>query len=233
MDLGELGEQTANIYFVPISPLADANSNLECEIEYWTLGDGTVNEQLLELVREIKSYEIDFQHIKYTFEFDTDEVIVEEREYASYSFDFTNWNPDRNAYVVRPKYEVPAEYARISTSQSNTSKEEFIESFSDSLVNELYEKHLDLFSETIAQEVLVEGYEVDTPENFAFAVNFNGTVEEEERTYFENLLRDVEVNDLLGSKYKYTNTKRIGITYTVTNQLNEYAESVTRYFNVR
>ncbi len=103
-DLSNLGQQVPNIYFIPIDPIADASSDLQCEIEYWTVGNEIKSQSLWDKIYLTEEYEISIKDVPYTYKNSFDTLQRDKEMYKEYDFDFTDWTPDKNAYVFKTKY---------------------------------------------------------------------------------------------------------------------------------
>lgn len=232
-DLGEVGDFTANIYFNPLSPLADAGQEIECEIEYWTVGDEFLEEQLLEEISTIEEVNIDFADADYSFKYEIDSVTTQKQVYESFSFDFTNWNPDRNAYLVTPEYKIDAEYAKFSVNQNSQDAEDFVNNLSEEIVAALYDVLIDVLEEDGCRSLLVEKYQLLNETEFEASVVLDNQFSEEEQSFCKQQIETLDLHLLLGSKYKYTRSTGIALSYKITNGFGAEAESYQRYFTIK
>ncbi len=229
-DLSTLGKQAPNVYFLPIDPVADANSEIQCEIEYWTVGDDIRNQSLWDKVYLTEDFEIELKNVDYTFKNSFDTLYRDKEMYKEYEFDFTDWTPDKNAYIFKAKYLVGGAFAKKTYKQNNTSIESFVQLFSDKTVKLFY--YSLITNKSVLKEIVVDNNATVNDETFNSWYDTNGMTSEGYNAAFA-ALSQIGLKNLIGNKYKKTETYKIYLSFKITNGFDEENESSSRSFKVK
>ncbi len=230
-DLGVLGKQNANIYFVPIQPIADANADIEYEIEYWTVGDVIKSQSLWDKIYISGEYEIEIKNASYTYKNSFDSLYRDKTMYKEYDFDFTDWNPDKNAYDFKSKYFVDAQYAKKTFTQSNTSKSDFFALISDNALNGIFQSFIN--NKSLLKKIVVENNNVVDEATFGSWFDEYGKITSEGIIAAKNALLSISPENLIGDKYKKAESFKIYLSFKITNGFDEENESSSRSFKVK
>ena len=230
-DLGVLGKQNANIYFVPIQPIADANADMEYEIEYWTVGNEIKSQSLWDKIYITEEYDIEIKNASYTYKNTFDSLYRDKALYKEYDFDFTDWNPDKNAYDFKSKYFVDAKYAKKTLKQNNTSKSDFFNSISENALNSIFQSLIN--SKSLLRKILVENNNIVEEAIFETWYDDNGKISDNGIIAAKNALIAIGPDNLIGDKYKKTESFKIYLSFKITNGFDEENESSSRSFKVK
>ncbi|HHH55416.1 MAG TPA: hypothetical protein ENK91_17290, partial [Bacteroidetes bacterium] len=157
-DMGVLGKQNANIYFVPMQPIADANAEIEYEVEYWTVGDVIKSQSLWDKIYISGEYEIEIKDASYTYKNTFDSLYKDKTLYKEYDFDFTDWNPAKNAYDFKSKYFVDGKYAKKTFKENNISKSDFFALISENELNGIFQSLIN--NKSLLKKIIVENNNV-------------------------------------------------------------------------
>lgn len=230
-DQSNLGQQAANIYFTPIQPIADANSEIDCEIEYWTVGNKITSQSLWDKIYLTEEYEISIKDIQYTFKNSFDTLFREKQKYKEYDFDFTDWTPDKNAYVFKTKYLVDGVYTKKTYKQNDTEKNTFASLISDNALESIYFSLIN--NKSLLKSILVDNSSLVTLDTFYSWYDDKGKLTPEGNNTAKTKLKSINIKDLIGDKYKKIESYLILLSFKVTNGNNEENESRSRSFKVK
>lgn len=228
-DLSTLGKQNANIYFLPIDPIADAGSEIVCEIEYWTVGNEIKNQSLWHKIYLTEEYEIKINNASYTYKNSFDTLQIDREIYKEYDFDFTDWNPELNAYRFKTKYLVNPEYKKKTYKKSNTSKSEFAALISDKAKENIFNSIIN--NKSVLKSVLVDSNNIPL-ETFNSWFDTKGLTAEGKNNALTSL-SNVNINNLIGDNYKKIESYKIYLSFKITNGFDEENESSSRSFKVK
>jgi hypothetical protein len=229
-DLSVLGKQVANIYFIPIEPIADANSEVDCEIEYWTVGNEIKSQSLWDKIYLTEEFDFELKDINYTYKNTFDTLQSDYEMYKEYDFDFTDWSPDKNAYVFKTKYLVDGGYAKKTYKQSDTDKETFAGLFSVEVLEKFHSSLIN--NKSILKNILVDNNAKVSIDIFNSWYNANGMTDEG-LLAAKNYLLEINIADLIGDKYKKIESYKIYLRFKITNGFDEENESSSRSFKVK
>ena len=229
-DLSTPGKQAPNVYFLPIDPIADANSEIPCEIEYWTAGDEIKSQSLWDKIYLTEDFEIKLKDVDYTYKNSFDTLFRDKQMYKEYDFDFTDWTPDKNAYVFKTKYLVDGAFAKKTYKQNNTGKEAFVKLFSNQTIKLFYTTLI--INKTVLKNIVVDNFAVVTLEKFNSWYDKNGLTNDGLDTAFGELSK-IGLNNLIGDKYKKIETYKVYLSFKITNGFDEENESSSRSFKVK
>jgi hypothetical protein len=230
-DLGTLGKQVANIYFVPIQPIADANADLEYEIEYWTVGNEIKNQSLWDKIYLTEEYDIEINNAAYIYKNTIDSLYRDKTLYKEYDFDFTDWNPAKNAYDFKSKYFVDAKYAKKTLKQNNTSKTDFFASISQNALNDIFTALIK--NKSVLKKIIVENNNAVDETTFDSWYDINGKMTDDGINAAKNALLSIGPDNLIGDKYQKIESYKIYLSFKITNGFDEENESSPRGFKVK
>ncbi len=230
-DMGTLGKQNANIYFVPIQPIADAGADIEYEVEYWTVGNEIKSQSLWDKIYISGEYEIEFKDASYTYKNSFDSLFRDKAMYKEYDFDFTDWNPDKNAYDFKSKYFVDGKYAKKTFTQNNTSKSDFFDLISENALNGIFKTLIN--NKTLLKKIVVDIHNVVDEATYASWFDDTGKMTEAGIAAAKNALLAISPDNLIGNKYKKAESFKIYLSFKITNGFDEENESSYRSFKVK
>jgi len=228
-DQSTLGKQNANIYFVPIDPFAEAGSEVGCEIEYWTVGNEIINQSLWDKIFITEDYEIKINNVAYTYKNSFDTLQRDHYIYKEYDFDFTDWTPDKNAYVFMTYYLVSQDYKKKTYKKNNTTKAEFAALISDKAKDNIFISILN--NKSVLKSVLVDNNNLPI-DTFNSWFDTNG-ITEEGKQFAKIALANLNLENLIGDNYKKIESYKIYLNFKITNGFGEENESSVRSFKVK
>lgn len=230
-DITTLGQQAPNIYFIPIDPIADPNADVLCEIEYWTVGNEIKSQSLWDRIYLTEEYDISIKDVQYTYKNTLDTLLRDKEMYKEYDFDFTDWTPDKNAYLFRTNYFVDGSYAKKSFSQSDTDKETFASLLSDQALDNIHASLLN--NKSLLKSILVDNNTIIDIDTFNQWYDVKGSLTPSGYEEAKNTLSNLNPINLIGDKYKKTETYKIYLNFRITNGNDEENESSSRSFKVK
>ena len=230
-DLGVLGKQNANIYFVPIQPIADADAEIEYEVEYWTVGDEIKSQSLWDKIYISGEYEIEFKDASYTYKNSFDSLYRDKTMYKEYDFDFTDWNPAKNAYDFKSTYFVDGKYAKKSFKENNISKSDFFALISENELNGIFNSLIN--NKSLLKKIIVENNNAVDETTFSSWFDEYGKITDQGVVAAKNALLSIGPDNLIGDKYKKTESFKIYLSFKITNGFDEENESSSRSFKVK
>ena len=231
IDLSTLGQQAPNIYFVPIDPIADPDSDVLCEIEYWSVGNEFTSQSLWDIIYLTEEFDISIKDVQYTYKNTLDTLLRDEEIYEEYDFDFTDWTPDRKAYVFTTNYFVDGNYAKKTFTQTDTDKETFASLISDEALDKIHASLLN--NKSLLKSILVDNNSIVNLDDFNNWYDVKGSLTTTGQQDAKNALSSMNTVDLIGDKYKKLETYKIYLNFRITNGNGEENESSYRSFKVK
>jgi len=229
-DQSSLGNQNANVYFNPIDPIADSGSNIECEIEYWSVGDQVKSISLWDIIYLTEDYEISIKDASYTYKNSFDTLQRDQKIYKEYDFDFTDWNPEKNAYNFKTNYLVKLDYKKKTFKNNNTDKTNFVNLISDKAKGNLLTSIVN--NKAVLKSVLVDNIKSISLETFNSWYSTSGLTADGLNAVTA-AFNAINLEDIIGDKYKKTEAYKIYLSFKVTNGFDEENESSFRSFKVK
>ncbi len=229
-ELSTLGKQAPNVYFLPIDPSANANSEIECQIEYWTVGNEVKSQSLWNKIYLSEEFEIKLKDVDYTYKNSFDTLYRDKELYKEYDFDFTDWTPDKNAYVFKTKYFVDGKFAKKTYKQNDTDKESFTELFSEKTLELFYNSLIG--NKSVLKSILVDNTSSVNIETFDSWYDTNGITNDGLSSAYQTLSK-IKLTDLIGDKYKKIESYKIYLNFKIINGFDEENESSYRSFKVK
>lgn len=230
-DISTLGLQAPNIYFVPIEPLADPDSEIPIEIEYWTVGNEIASQSLWDRIYLTEEFDISIKDVQYTYKNTLDTLLRDKEIYKQYDFDFTDWTPDKKAYVFKTNYFVDGNYAKKTFTQTDTDKDTFASLISDKALDKIHASLLN--NKTLLKSILVDNNLIVNLDEFNNWYDAKGSLTTTGFQDAKNALSSINTVDLIGDKYKKTETYKIYLNFRITNGNGEENESSSRSFKVK
>ena len=230
-EMGTLGKQAANIYFVPLQPVAEAGTDIEYEVEYWTVGDEIKSQSLWDKIYLTEEYDIEIKNANYTYKNTIDSVYRDRTLYKEYDFDFTDWNPEKSAYDFKSTYHVDANFAKKTFKQNNTTKDKFLELISSQALQSIFNSLIK--NKSILRTLVIDNSNAVDEATFNSWYDNNGKITEQGKVAAKNTLLSLDADDLLGDRYKKTEAYKIYLRFKVINGFDEENESSSRGFKVK
>jgi len=229
-ELSILGKQVPNVYFLPIDPISNPNSEIQCEIEYWTVGDEIKSQSLWDKIYLTEDFEITLKDVNYTYKNSFDTLFRDKEIYKEYDFDFTDWSPDKNAYVFKTKYFVDGIFSKKTYKHNNTNKQDFSKLFSDETLKLFFTTLIT--NKSVLKNILVDNNANVSIETFNSWYDKNVITKDGFNAAFSQLSK-IGVENLIGDKYKKVETYKIYLSFKITNGFDEENESSSRSFKVK
>lgn len=230
-ELSETGNFAANVYFVPISPIAFVGTAVETEVEYWSQGDDFLSIDFLHSIFLVDNLKLDLKDVSYSYKFEDTRDKVEKEVYKSLQHKFTNFVPEKNAYVIRPKYEIPQEFKKITFKKNNTSLTALNASIPDEAREDFFDVIASGLSKSQLQVLLVDVHEVITQATFDSYYQENSLTENGKANVVSGL-ETIGIPALIKDNFVYEVSHRIALSFRIVNILEEESESAVRAFNV-
>jgi hypothetical protein len=236
-DLSKPGKFAPSILFLNLpATTANINTNMPCEVEYWSKDDEFQGLQMRKNVSILDNIRWELQDAIYEFRYEATTPIesLQEVPVSNYSHNFVNYVPERNAYVIRPNFLVPSEYARITRTPANTTMAAFVGLLSEE-VKELFFTEITIrLTKNQLRNILVTVHEVVSEETFETYYNEAGTaLTAAGREAVKGHLQSIGILNLMkDTNYQNQTTHRVALFFTVTNGEGVTARSVARAFNV-
>ncbi|MGK7391369.1 MAG: hypothetical protein ACNS60_13520 [Candidatus Cyclobacteriaceae bacterium M2_1C_046] len=230
-ELSETGNFAANIYFVPLSPIAFVGTDIETEVEYWSKGDDFLSIDFLHSIFLLDQLKLELKDVNYSYQYEDTRDKVEEEVYRSLQHNFTNFVPAKNAYVIRPTYEIPQEYKKITYKKNNSSLTVLNSSIPDEAKEDFFEVISTGLSKSQLQLLLVEVHQIVTQATFDSYYQENNLTESGKAS-IESHLMSIGIPALVKDNFSYEVSHRIALSFRIVNIFEEVSESTTRAFNV-
>ena len=230
-ELSETGEFAPNIYFVPISPIAFVNTTIEGEVEYWTEGDDITNIDFLHTIYLLDNVKLDLKDVTYSYRYEGTRDKVEEEVYQSITHKFTNFVPAKSAYVIKPTYDVPAEFKKITYAKNNTSLTVLNAAINEEIKEDFFTKIASGLSKDQLHTLLVDVNEVVTETTFETYFLDNDLTEKGLADVITHL-KGIGIPSLVKDNFSYEVAHRVVLSFRIENGYGAVAESVARGFNV-
>jgi hypothetical protein len=230
-DLSTPGLFTPNVYFLPIDPIAASGSTIETEVEYWSEDDDFVSIELLQTVFLDDKVSISLADVSYSYTYENRRDKLEDDVVSTIQHNFNAFVPAKNAYVITPVYQVPAEFKKTTRSSSNTTAQGLADALPEEALEDFYTKIAAALSKAQLQKILVE---VDSVVSLAtFETYFDGanfTTEGREKAILH--LQLIGLPGLIKPDYKYEVSHRVALFFRIENGLGGINTSSARALTV-
>lgn len=230
-DLGETGGFAANIYFVPITPAAKAGTDIDTEVEYWSKDDQFTAIDFFHAVYLVDKISFDLKDVQYTYRYEETREKLEKQVYKSIQHNFTKFNPEKNAYVIKPVYQVPLEYKKVSYKKTNTTLPTLNTVLPDEVKEDFYKVIASGLSKSQLQTILVNVHQVIDQATFDSYYQ-DGKLTDSGNANVIAKLMSIGIPSLIKDNFSYEVTHRVTLSFQITTSNGETAESVIRGLNI-
>jgi hypothetical protein len=236
-DLSSPGKFAPSILFLNLpATTAAINTQMPCEVEYWSKDDEFQGLQMRKNVSILDNIRWELKDATYEFRYEATNPIenLQEVLVSNINHNFVNFVPERNAYVIRPNFTVPSEYARITRTPANTTMAAFVGLLSEEVKALFFTEIATRLTKNQLRNILVTVHEVVSEETFETYYNEAGTaLTAAGREAVKGHLQSIGVLSLMkDTNYQNQTTHRVALYFTVTNAEGVTARSVARGFNV-
>lgn len=230
-ELGTSGNFAANIYFVPIEPIAFTESTFDTEVEYWSVGDEFETITMLQNVAVNDRLEFRLADASYTYRYEDTREVSEGEEIRTLQHRFTDYVPQKNAYVISPSYEVPRDFRKVTFNRNTASKSGMVGALPEEIPADFYLEIATNLSQQQLREILVNIHQV-IDENTLQSYYTDGNLSNESLPQLVQKLNEIGIANLIADNYSYEQIYRVSLYFRIVNGLGEEAISGTRSFNV-
>ncbi len=230
-ELGTRGNYAANIYFVPIEPIAFAGASFNTEVEYWSVGDEFETITMLQNVGVSDRLEFRLADISYTYRYNANRDVREDEVIRTQQHRFTDYVPQKNAYVIRPTYEVPGDFRKVTFNRNSASKNGMIAALPEEIPADFYRELATNLSQQQLREILVSVHQV-TDETTFQSYYTEGNLTNDSLPLVVQKLNEIGIASLISDNFSYEQIYRVSLFFRIVNGLGEEATSGFRSFNV-
>lgn len=230
---------TSNVFFSPLTPVAFADTEVECEIEYWSLGDEFQELSLLQRVIALEEYEVQLTDVDYVYiaEISSDDALGEDEdpvrdEVRTFQHDFTNWVPDKTAYVLKFDYYVEPSLAKAILTEDNTAISDLTQEMSELAVADFYDDLSRNLDKSELQIILVDVHAVATQNELNGYYDAADNLTSDGRSSVISKLQQIGLNTLIGAEYELEKSNLVVLNFQIINGYDEESISTSRSFNV-
>jgi hypothetical protein len=234
-EITEAKEIRPNVYLSPLSPTAAPGAEINVTVQFWSVDDEFNYLGLWHTIDTSTLVQIDLHPatLSYTYEKTYAGKKMEAEEYKEYQFGYDDWSPDNNAYQREVKYLVDTKYKKVSQTQSNTTKVNFVALLPAGFETEFYTRLVNTLSKAKMQILIVDTHALLTQEVFDSKYDAEGKYLEGSADFFQSKLAEIGLINLIGTKYKYEKVHSIAVRFKVINGKNAEGVSSYRSFNVQ
>jgi len=226
-DLSNPGVLVPNAYLLPIDPIASAGASLETELEYWSEDDEFVSIEMLQNVVLEDEIEFTLSAIDYEYAYEGNRDKIEEGLVAAIPHNFNTFVPDKNAYVIRPFYEVPNEFGRENYNDTNTQPSALAALLPEEAIDDFYGTLSFGLDKSELQTILVEVDSVISLTTFESYYNENSLTESGRESVRTNL-ETIGIAGLVDTDFTYRISHRVALFFRIENGLGGINTSVAR-----
>lgn len=232
-ELSDPGGFASSILFQPLqvqnSPI---NETVECEVEYWSRDGQFTGIEFLENITLVDNINLDLKDVSFNYRYEAGELVEEDNLVRNITHNFTSFVPSKSAFVIKPGYEVPAEYLRLRWNNQNSNPQQLEAAFAPELKEIFYAGIASGLNKNQLKTILVTVNEIVDEPTFEGYYE-NGSLTESGRSLVINGLTSIGIANLVNpSSYSYQIIHRVGLSFRITNAEGVPTRSVFRSFNV-
>ena len=226
-DLSNPGVFIPNAYLSPIDPIASAGASLETELEYWSEDDEFVSIEMLQNVVLEDEIEFNLSAVDYDYTYEGNRDKIEEDLVAAIPHNFNTFVPAKNAYVIRPFYEVPNEFSRVNYDSTNTEPSALAALLPEEAIDDFYGTLSFGLDKSELQTILVEVDSVISLTTFESYYNESSLTESGRESARANL-ETIGIAGLVDADFTYRISHRVALFFRIENGLGGINTSVAR-----